>query len=81
MARNGEAVRQALERGEVLHLDTASEEITDAFWLLVIHSGLLRQWAETVPDPRAWAEIRGEVILATEVAAGFASLDSQRKSR
>jgi hypothetical protein len=29
----GEPVRQALERGEVLHRDTASEEITDEFLL------------------------------------------------
>jgi hypothetical protein len=28
IARNGEAVRQALERGEVLHLDTASDRVT-----------------------------------------------------
>jgi hypothetical protein len=33
VARNGEAVRQALERGEGLHLDTASEEIPDEFLL------------------------------------------------
>ncbi len=33
VARNGEAVRQALERGEALDLDTASEESTDEFLL------------------------------------------------
>jgi hypothetical protein len=33
VARNGEAVRQALERGEGLDRDTASEEITDEFLL------------------------------------------------
>ena len=38
VARNGEAVRQALERGEVLHLDTASEEITDEFLLSDLYS-------------------------------------------
>jgi hypothetical protein len=34
VARNGEAVGQALERGEILHLDTASEEIKDEFCFL-----------------------------------------------
>jgi hypothetical protein len=80
IARNGEAVRQALERGEVLHLDTASEEITDEFLLFAIESGLLGQWAEAFPDQRAWAEIPCQVILATEVAARFAQIYSQRKS-
>ena len=80
VARNGEAVRQALERGEVLHLDTASEEITDEFLLFAIHSGLLRQWADGFPDPRAWSDITCEVILAAEVAARFAGIYSQRKT-
>jgi hypothetical protein len=30
-ARNGDAVRQAIELGELVHLDTASEELTDEF--------------------------------------------------
>jgi hypothetical protein len=80
VARNGEAVRQALERGEVLHLDTASEEITDEFLLFAIKSGLLRQWSEGFPDPRNWSEIGCEVILAAEVAARFAGIYSQRKT-
>lgn len=80
VARNGEAVRQALEGGEVLHLDTASEEITDEFLLFAIESGLLGQWAEGFPDPRAWADISCEVILATQVAARFAGIYSQRKT-
>ena len=80
VARNGEAVRQALERGEFTHLDTASEEITDEFLLFAIKSGLLKQWAESFPDPRAWAEISCEVILAAEVTARFAGVYSQRKS-
>jgi hypothetical protein len=80
VARNGDAVRRSLERGEVLHLDTASEELTDEFLLFAINSGLLQQWAETFPDPRAWSEISSEVILASEVAARFASVYSQRKS-
>jgi hypothetical protein len=42
VARNGEAVRQALERGEVLHLDTASEEITDEFRLALLLTAFRR---------------------------------------
>src|SRR5215468_1967950 len=36
-ARNGEAVRQAIELGEIAHIETASEELTDEFllWLLL----------------------------------------------
>src|SRR5262249_48771588 len=36
-AHNGEAVRQAIELGEIAHIETASEELTDAFllWLLL----------------------------------------------
>ena len=80
VARDGEAVRQALERGEFTHLDTASEEITDEFLLFAIKSGLLKQWAAGFPDPRVWAEISCEVILATELTARFAGIYSQRKS-
>lgn len=80
VARNGEAVRAALERGEVLHLDTASEEITDEFLLFAINSGLLRTWAAAFPDSRQWSDITGEVILAAEIAARFARIYSQRKT-
>jgi hypothetical protein len=41
-ARNGDAVRQALELGELVHLETASEELTDEFLLFAIRSGLRR---------------------------------------
>jgi hypothetical protein len=44
-ARHGDAVRQAIELGELLHLDTASEELTDEFLLFAIQSGLLSKWA------------------------------------
>jgi hypothetical protein len=40
-ARNGEAVRQAIERGELVHLETASEELTDELLLCAIRRGLL----------------------------------------
>jgi len=39
-ARDGEAVRQAIELGETAHMETASEELTDAFRLFAIESGL-----------------------------------------
>ena len=51
-ARDGEAVRQAIEFGEIAHMETASEELTDAFLLFAIESGLLQTWAQTFPDPR-----------------------------
>lgn len=79
-ARNGEAVRQAIELGELVHLDTASEELTDEFLLFAIQSGLLAQWAETFPDPRQEPEINMEVIVASHLAARFAGLYSMRKS-
>ena len=37
-ARDGEAVRQAIELGEIAHMETASEELTDEFLLFAIES-------------------------------------------
>jgi hypothetical protein len=51
-ARNGEAVRQALELGDIAHIETASEEFTDAFLVFAIASGLVKSWAGSFPDPR-----------------------------
>jgi hypothetical protein len=79
-ARHGDAVRQAIELGEFVHLDTASEELTDAFLLFAIQSGLLAKWADAFPDPRSDPEIRMEVILASHLAARFAGLYSMRKT-
>jgi hypothetical protein len=42
IARNGDVVRQAIELGEIVHMDTASEELTDEFLLFAIKSGLLK---------------------------------------
>ena len=78
--RDGDAVRQAIELGELVHLDTASEELTDEFLLFAIESGLLAKWAAAFPDPRCDPEIRMEVILASHLAARFAGLYSMRKS-
>jgi len=80
LARNGEAVRQALELGEILHMETASEELTDEFLIFAIQSGLLKSWAEGFPDPRQWSEVSMEVILAASIAARFARLYSLRKT-
>jgi len=79
-ARNGDAVRQAIELGELVHLDTASEELTDEFLLFAIQSGLLSKWAATFPDPRQAPEIGMEVLLASHLAARFAGLYSMRKA-
>ena len=79
-ARNGDAVRQAIELGELVHLDTSSEELTDEFLLFAIQSGLLSKWAETCPDLRHEPEIAMEVLLAWHLAARFAGLYSMRKS-
>jgi hypothetical protein len=79
-ARNGAAVRQAIELGELVHLDTASEELTDEFLLFALQSGLLSKWAEAFPDPRQEPEIGMDVILASHLAARFAGLYSMRKS-
>jgi hypothetical protein len=79
-ARDGEAVRQAIELGEIAHIETASEELTDAFLLFAIESGLLQTWAEAFPDPRREPEIGMEVILPAHLAARFAGLYSMRKA-
>jgi len=79
-ARNSEAVRQAIELGELVHLETASEELTDEFLLFAIESGLSKTWAETFPDPRAEPEIGMEVILPAHLAGRFAGLYSLRKT-
>ena len=71
-ARNGEAVRQAIELGELVHMETASEELTDEFLLFAIESGLLKTWADTFPDPRSAPEIGMEVILPAHLAGRLA---------
>ena len=79
-ARDGEAVRQAIEFGEIAHMETASEELTDAFLLFAIESGRLQTWAEAFPDPRSAPEIGLEVILPAPLAARVAGLYSMRKA-
>src|SRR2546423_8210996 len=79
-ARDGEAVHQAIELGEIAHMETASEELTDEFLLFAIESGLLKTWAKAFPDPRREPEIGMEVILPAHLAARFAGLYSMRKA-
>ena len=79
-ARNGEAVRQAIEVGALVHMETASEEFTDAFFLFAIESGLLQTWAEAFPDPRAAPEMGMEVMLPAPIAGRFAGLYSLRQA-
>ncbi len=79
-ARDGEAVRQAIELGEIAHIETASEELTDEFLLFAIESGLLKTWANAFPDPRREPEIGMEVILPAHLAARFGGLYSMRKA-
>ena len=78
-ARNGEAVRQAIELGELVHMETASEELTDEFLLFAIESGLSKKWAEAFPEPREEPEIGMEVILPVHLAGRFAGLYSLHK--
>jgi hypothetical protein len=79
-ARHGEAVRQAIELGKLVHMETASEEFTDAFLLFAIDSGLLKTWVEAFPDPRREPAIGMEVILPAHLAGRFAGLYSLRKT-
>ena len=79
-ARNGAAVRQAIELGEIAHIETASEELTDEFLLFAIESGLLKSWAGSFPDPRDEPEIAMEGILPAHIAARVAGLYSMRKA-
>jgi hypothetical protein len=79
-ARDDEAVRQAMELGEMAHIETASEELTDEFLLFAIESGLLQTWAKALPDPRCEPERGMEVILPAHLAARFAGLYSMRKA-
>jgi hypothetical protein len=79
-ARNGDAVRQAIELGAIVHLETASAELTDAFVLCALPSGLLAKWAEAFPDPRQEPAIGMEVMVASPLAARFAGLYARRTS-
>ena len=73
-------MRQAIELGEIAHIETASEEFTDEFLLFAIARRLLKRWAGAFPDPRSAPEMPMEVILPAHSAARFAGLYSMRKA-
>ena len=73
-------MRQAIELGQLVHLEAASEELTDAFLLLAIESGLSKTWAAAFPAPRAEPEIGMEVIVPAHLTGRFAELYSLRKT-
>ena len=81
--RNGEAVRQAMELGELVHLDTASEELTDEFLWFAIQSGLRAKWAEAFPDPRAepddWRVVETDTTDEAARLLGVEGLRDQSK--
>ena len=77
-ARHGDAVRQGLEWGDLVHLDTSSEALTAAFLLCALHSGRRSKWAETCPDPRHAPEIAMAGRVAAHLAARFAGLYARR---
>ncbi len=79
-ARNGAAVRQAIEVGEMAPIETASEEFTDEFLLLAIESGLVQSWAGACPDPRCEPEIAMAAILPAHRAARCAGLYAMRQA-
>lgn len=64
--------------GELVHLETASDEWTDAWLLGAIPSGLLAKWAQTFPAPRREAAIGMEGMVAAHLAARFAGLSAMR---
>ena len=63
-ARDGEAVRQAIELGEIVHMETASEELTDECLLFAIDSGLLKTWAEHIPPNLVVGRCRRTLIAS-----------------
>ncbi len=79
-ARHGEAVRQAIEWGEMAPIETASEECINAGLLCGSESGLWQSWAEALPDLRGEPEMGLAVIWPAPRAARFAGLYSRRKA-
>jgi hypothetical protein len=73
-------VRQAIELGEVAHMETASEALTDALLLWAIARGLVQTWAAAFPAPRRAPELGMEIIWPAHRAARFAGLYARRKA-
>lgn len=68
-------VLDALRKGEIVALETATEELTDFFLLYALENGLLDRLADTFPDPRQQQpEIPMRLLLAAGMAGHFAGL-------
>jgi hypothetical protein len=75
LSHRPDEVLDALRRGEIVALETATEELTDFFVLYALQSGLLDQLADTFPDPRhQQPEIPMRLLLAAGMAGHFAGL-------
>jgi hypothetical protein len=75
LSHRPDEVLDALRRGEIVALETATEEMPDFFLLYAIESGLLDQLADTFPDPRQQQpEIPMRLLLAAGMAGHFAGL-------
>src|SRR5579859_2373869 len=75
LSHRPDEVLDALRRGEIVALETASEELTDFFVLYALESGLLDRLADTFPDPRKQQpEIPMRLLLAAGMAGHFAGL-------
>jgi hypothetical protein len=75
LSHRPDEVLDALRKGEILALETATEEMPDFFVLYAIESGLLDRLAQTFPDPRQQQpEIPMRLLLAAGIAGHFAGL-------
>jgi hypothetical protein len=74
-------VLDALQCGEIVALETATEELPDFFLLYALESGLLDQLADTFPDPRQQQpEIPMRLLLAAGIAGHFTGLYARSQS-
>ena len=70
-------VLDALRCGDIVALESATEEMPDFFLLYALQSGLLDRLATTFPDPRhQQPEIPMRLLLAAGMAGHFAGLYS-----
>ena len=75
LSHRPDEVLDALRCGEIVALETATEELPDFFLLYALESGLLDQLADTFPDPRhQQPEIPMRLLLAAGMAGHFAGL-------
>jgi hypothetical protein len=68
-------VLAALRQGQIVALETATEQLPDLFLLYAIESGLLTGLSNSFPDPRCQQpEIDMSILLAAGLAGHFAGL-------